>query len=112
MLSDDVLLCIFDSYRRKWSPDKLWLWDDLVHVCRRWRRIIFGCPRYLKLYLPCASKTDVLAMLDIWPALPLIFHPNLNAKDADEDDIIGALEHRDRMAEISVWGFKCSQSTF
>jgi hypothetical protein len=50
-------------------------------------------------------------MLGIWPALPLIFHANFDKKYVDEDDIIGALEHRDRMAEIYAQGFKC-QSTF
>ena len=110
MLSDDELLCIFDSYRRQLDSD-IWPWADLVHVCRRWRRIIFGCPSYLKLYLICKSKTDVQAMPDIWPVLPLIFHANLDDKDGDEDDIIGALEHRDRMAGIHVRAFECSQFT-
>ena len=110
MLSDDELLCIFDSYRRQLDLD-IWPWADLVHVCRRWRHIIFGYPSYLKLYLICKSKTNVQAMLDIWPVLPLIFHANLDDKDAGEDDIIGALEHRDRMDGIHVRAFACSPFT-
>ena len=48
-------------------------------------------------------------MLDIWPALPFNIHANLNANDADEDDIIGALEHRDRIARIHLQRFTRSQ---
>ena len=110
-LSDDVLLCIFDSYRREWRPrlDRIlwaiWPWTDLVHVCRRWRRIVFASPRYLKLYLTCKSKPDVQAALDIWPALPLDIHANFDDEGADEDDIIGTLKHHDRLARIQIEGF-------
>jgi len=111
-LSDDVLLCIFDSYRRdsEWRPGPCaWPWDVLVHVCQRWRRIVFAFPGYLDLHLRCKSKTDVQAMLEIWPALPLHFHIILDSIKVDENDIIGTLEHRDRMAGINFQGFKRSQ---
>lgn len=68
--SDDVHLCIFDSYRRnsERSPGA-WPWYDLVHVCQRWR----GFPHCPRLYLTCeSSKTEVEAMLNVWPALPLM----------------------------------------
>ena len=114
-LPDDVLLCIFDFYRRKWSPSSgiTWPWDYLAHVCRSWRRVVFGYPHYLKLYLTCNSKADVQTALDIWPALPLRIHADasLSAKDADKDDsdIIDALEHHDRIVGIDLWGFDRSQ---
>lgn len=117
-LSDDVLLCIFDSCRRESfrkidsrnGPDT-WLWYDLVHVCRRWRCIVFAFPGYLGLGLKCKSKTHMQAALEIWPALPhsVCICANLNGKGTDEDDIIGALEHRDHVAGISLWGLKRSQ---
>jgi len=103
MLSDDILLHIFDSYRREWILNLvrlgMWPWRALVHVCRRWRRIAFGCPHYLKLYPSCEAKTDVHAALDIWQALPLSIFARLNEKYA-YDNIISALEHRDRFAVI------------
>jgi len=121
-LSDDVLLCIFDSYRREVEEDlslsparSSWPWPgrDLVHVCRRWRRIAFGYPHYLKLYPSCNSKPEVQAALNIWPALPLSIVANLNTKDAYRflyrDTIISALEHRDRVADIGFWEFNHSQ---
>ena len=115
-LSDDVLLCIFDSYRRKCSREFVvsngwasWSWHKFVHVCRRWRRIIFAFPGYLDLRLGCNSKTDVEAALDIWPALPVSIHAILCDKDPDEDDTISTLKHRDRIVGIHFWAFNCSQ---
>ena len=110
-LSDDVLLCIFDSYRRDLECGGMWPWGDLVHVCQRWRHVVFAYPGYLDLRLRCKSKTDVRATLDIWPTLPLSIHAILYHKDVDEDDLIGALEHRDRITGIDLGGFKCSQLT-
>jgi len=111
-LSDDVLLYIFNSYRQEFAYHDCrgaWPWHKFVHVCRRWRRIVFAFPGYLDVHLRCKSNTHVQATLDIWPALPLSIDTNLNAKDADEDDIIGALEHRDRMAGIYLGRLDCSQ---
>lgn len=117
-LSDDVLLCIFNSYRRTISCSQsfiisngwgIWPWHKLVHVCRRWRRLVFAYPVYLDLRLRCKSKTHVQAALDLWPALSLSIHATLGANVADEDDTIGALEHRDRIAEIHLRGLNHSQ---
>jgi len=119
MLPDDVLLCIFDSYRRIFdfrgeylgsAGPGIWPWHMFVHVCRRWRRIFFAFPCYLNLHLICKSKTDVQATLDIWPALPLRIHANLYGQDADDgDEIAGALEHRDHIVGIYLQGFNRSQ---
>ena len=108
-LSDDALLCIFDSYRRDSESGGMWPWGDLVHVCQRWRRIIFAFPGCLDLRLGCKSKTDVQAAIDIWPALPLSISATLNVENTDEDDIIGALEHRGRIAGIHLRKFNHSQ---
>jgi hypothetical protein len=32
------------------------VWQVLVHVCRRWRSIVFGSPRRLNLQLFCTSR--------------------------------------------------------
>jgi hypothetical protein len=71
----------------------------LVHVCRRWRCLVFGSPRRLSLQLcycthsRCARKT-----LDVWPALPLLIHGRIN----DEDNVISGLEHRISQIDITV----------
>ena len=47
-------------------------WQLLVHVCRRWRNVVFGSPRRLNLQLRCTHETPVKDKLDVWPSLPLI----------------------------------------
>ena len=79
-------------------------WHKLIHVCRRWRQIIFSSPRRLDLYLLCTSGTPVRKNLGLWPAFPIIIdhvnYPNYSSKifsPDDEDNIIAALEHPDRV---------------
>ena len=47
-------------------------WKCLVQVCRRWRQLIYGSPRYLDLILYC-SRTEGIPVkhLSYWPALPI-----------------------------------------
>jgi hypothetical protein len=102
-LSDDIILCVFDSYRQELEDsDGTWPWHVLTHICQRWRRIIFACPVHLNLQLECKSRTDAKAALDLWPTLPIIIKATFN-RNRDEDDIIGALEYRDRIAGITLW---------
>ncbi|KAI0295429.1 hypothetical protein B0F90DRAFT_1750905, partial [Multifurca ochricompacta] len=64
-LSDDSLLEIFDFCRQilimPWQP--YWDWHTMVHVCRRWRQLIFASPRRLELQLVCKSRTPVKRIL-------------------------------------------------
>ena len=49
-LPDIVLLDTFDFYLGKENADELYdydVWQILVHVCRRWRSIVFASPRRL-----------------------------------------------------------------
>ena len=109
-LSDDVLLRIFDSYRRDYEGinSTRW-WHALVHICERWRRIIFAFPGHLDLQLVCESKTDMKTTLDIWPALPISIQASFYKNCADEDGIIGALENCDRIAGINFGGLTRSK---
>ncbi|KAI0286436.1 hypothetical protein BC826DRAFT_83896 [Russula brevipes] len=95
---------IFDFYMKK--SKRIEAWCTLVHVCRRWRAIVFASPRRLNLRLRCTERTPVKEMLDVWPALPIkvcnVGGPMSLAGGAD--DIIAALEHNDRVCEISLWG--------
>jgi hypothetical protein len=81
MLPDDVLLEIFVFYRGQYryanpgSP--LWKWHFLVHVCQKWRQIVFASPRRLDLQIFCTNKTPVRKNLGIWPALPLVIEYEL-----------------------------------
>jgi hypothetical protein len=109
-LPDDVLLDIFDFYldndncaREPRDTDE---WHTLVHVCRRWRNVVFASPRRLNLSLLCGEKTPVRAMLDIWPALPMEIESHWRGNwEVRLDNIIAALEHRDRVRSITIQNF-------
>jgi hypothetical protein len=88
------------------DEDEEWKWHKLVHVCRRWRGIVFASPLRLNLKLYCFPTTPVRKLLHIWPELPLvIYFDNLNLETRDRDmldNLIAALEHHDRVSEISI----------
>jgi hypothetical protein len=82
-----------------------------VHVCQRWRRIIFASPRRLDLHLTCSYGTSVRKNLAFWQAgLPLAIdyparlHPiyGFALPPDDEDNIFFALEHSRRVHYINI----------
>ena len=79
----------------------------LVHVCRRWRSLVFESPRRLNLRLVCTPITRVKDTLDIWPPLPLIIHDIYDIETSDVENTIAALEHNDRVCQIAL---SCSYS--
>jgi hypothetical protein len=108
MLVDDVLLEIFEFYRNRGHlpPCHVWNWDILVHVCRRWRKIIFDSPRRLNLRLLCTYETPVRKHLGIWPAFPIDLQLDslVDLRPKDEDNAIAALQHRDRVTSVRLFG--------
>jgi len=105
-LPGDVLLDIFGSYMDL-HEDEEWqtavLWETLVHVCHRWRNLVFSSPRHLGLQLLCTDRTRVREMLHIWPALPI--HINASYMYASSppggmDNIIATLENSSRVSRI------------
>ena len=78
-------------------------WQSLVHVCRRWRSVVFGSPRRLNLRLYCTTRTPVRDVLDIWPALPLLIWDDDYVVTEGVDNIIAALRCRDRVCQIHLW---------
>lgn len=60
---DDVLLAIFDFYADgvQLAKKAAEAWQTPVHVCRRWRSVIFESPRRLNpsLQLVCKSETNL-----------------------------------------------------
>ncbi|KAN0114206.1 hypothetical protein V8E52_007004 [Russula decolorans] len=113
ILSNDALLSVFSLCRPvflyddeaednrnleggDWG-DECW-WYKLVHVCRRWRYLIFGSPSYLRLCLVCTTGTPVAHMLANSPPLPLIIDHILKDQDhditaEDEEGILLVLQH-------------------
>ncbi len=109
MLSDDILLDIFDSCRFEELEDELpsrpWEWDRLVHVCRQWRQIIFASPHRLRLRLRCTYGTPVRSHLSCWPAFPIVVDYNIFGKSFapnDEANLIAALEHSNRICVLNL----------
>jgi hypothetical protein len=110
ILPDDVLLTIFDfhvnyfEYLHKDLPrkDELEVWQLLVHVCQRWRSVVFGSPRFLNLQLVCTPRTPVLETLDVWPALPLVVHCYGDYPISGVYNILAALKYHDRIRKINI----------
>ncbi len=112
VLPDDVLLAIFDFYvveadvrlfyafgNQNAKREVDW-WQSLVHVCRRWRSVIFGSPRRLNLQLLCMSDTPARKDLDVWPALPLLIGGTVS--ESSVDNVVARLEHSNRICQISI----------
>jgi hypothetical protein len=107
-LTDDALLDIFDFYLNDDTPNvfqhaNINEWHTLVHVCRRWRDLVFASPRRLNLRLLCRKDTPAREMLDIWPALPIEIHdPWVGRLGVGLDNVFAALEHPDRVRSIDL----------
>ena len=102
MLPDDALLAIFDFYVVRIPPKEtdIEAWVSLVHVCRRWRCVVFGSPRRLNLRLVCAPGTPARETLDVWPALPLVIEGTISSTSAD--NIVVAPGYMDRVCRIDL----------
>jgi hypothetical protein len=110
-LPDDVLLVIFDIFRLSGTDLELrhkpvWNWHILIHVCRRWRQVVFASPLRLDLQLLCTPGTPVRKYLGCWPAFPIaIDYENgrpFSHGSIFEDDVIAALEHPNRVRHIKL----------
>ena len=107
MLPDDVLLEIFDFYVDEDLEDESYKkdiekWQRLVHVCHRWRSVVFRSPRRLNLQLLWTPGTPARGTLDVWPSLPILI-PDYGSPTEDVDDILAVLERSDRVVEINFY---------
>ena len=98
-LPNNVFLDIFDFYQIDAVLYHSWL--RLVHVCRRWRSVVFASPHRLGLQLTCRATTPVREILDVWPPMQIIIDDSQPTR-LGGDNIIAALEHRDRVCEIRL----------
>ena len=109
VLPDDVLLEIFEVFmlimKPSWGVDKRGVesWQSLVHVCRRWRNLVFESPRRLNLQLFCTPETRAKETLHVWPAfLPLIVKGNMDVSSRT-DNVISALEQTNRVRQVDLY---------
>jgi len=86
-----------------WTRERWWY--SLVQVCRRWRYLILGSAHHLGLSLVCSHGTPVAEMLEHSPPLPLIID-HIDHSDSitteDEEAIVLALKHRDRVRRVRL----------
>ena len=120
ILDDDSLLHIFYLYRptifdgdednilhfaggRRWDRERWWY--QLAHVCQGWRNLILRSASFLGLCLVCTYGTSIADMLAHSHPLPLIIDFNdayRKIAAEDEDEIILALEQRERVHRIRI----------
>ena len=103
VLLDEVLLEVFDFCADE-NPEA---WQTLVHVCQRWRCIIFGSPRRLNVRLFCTPGTP-RNTLDVWPPFPLLIWAH-DCITEDMDNMIALLEKSDRVCQINLMGIPTPQ---
>ena len=116
-IPDDPLLEIFGFYveaaYKLYYPNEfdgigyLEEWFTLIHVCRRWRSLVFASPCRLRLRLVCTRGRPVREMLDIWPTLPIVVDDeDLSCYQRPRmehfDSVTAALKHRNRVCQISL----------
>ena len=114
MLPDGVLLEIFNVYvdQGQFTKQDIEVWQTLVHVCQRWRTVVFGSPRRLNLQLVCSPGTPARDMLDIWPALPLFIRGYGSYQAESVDNILATLERVDRVCHIILLQVSSSHLEF
>ena len=104
-LPDDVLLAMFDFYVAKdqglptfisiSEKREIESWQSLVHVCRRWRGLVFASPRRLNLRLWYTARMSI----NVWPAIPLL----IRREDYSVDDVIADLEYSNRIRQLEIY---------
>ena len=104
-LPDDALIYVFYFYVTQASEVEAW--HTLVHLCKRWRNLVFGSPLRLNLRIACTNKTPVREMLDIWPPLPIVISGRLKRK-TNLNNVKAALEHHDRVCKIMLFFARCN----
>ena len=112
-LPDDVLLGTFELYLGKDVPEYIAYdhnydgWKTLVHVCRRWRCIVFASPHRLDLKLYCTRQRLVNSeTLDVWPALPIVIDVRDIRSKEDVTDVDAALRHHNRVCKICYYNLE------
>jgi F-box-like len=110
-LPDNVLLDIFESNQvsiNEVGAKFQWDWKTLVHVCQRWRYLIFKSPTRLNLHIFFSEVSPMMEMLDVWPPFPFVIHFTYDFAweeddpDGSLDNLFVALAHRDRVREIHI----------
>jgi hypothetical protein len=116
-LPEDVLLEIFDAYRRdmelrpqyEHTWNSRYGWFKLAHVCLRWRRGVLSSPSRLDMHLlltPCKASMDSESVLRCLPRLPILLDysaAQFRPQTPEENNLFrAAVEDRGRVHGISL----------
>ncbi len=101
-LPDDVLFeiladCVVNPDIH--PSERMLNWQCLVQVCERWQQLIYSSPKSLDLHFYCTNTNSFRKTLDLWPAFPLSV---CGYTDSGQEDVIAALELRDRVRRIDL----------
>ncbi len=104
ILPDDIFReifasCLPDPYAYGDPIERMRLWQRLVHVCQRWRQIIYASPYYLDLHIYCSNRTPFSKDLSCWPEFPLAVRYFIPREGRN---LIAALKHPDRVRRIDL----------
>jgi hypothetical protein len=120
-LPDNVLLEIFSFDLDRLVPQGLSFldrdrWQTLVHICQRWRYLVFASPRRLKSQLFCTARRPVKTMLDVWPNLPIAIEdrglPVSRYCRSGSANIIATLQQHNRVSRIYLYDIKKPMDSF
>jgi hypothetical protein len=75
-------------------------------VCQKWRNIVLGSPRRLRLRLPCSARRSLKKTLAIRPPLPLDIQESYYS---DMDNTLAALKHNNRVYGVQLRNITSSQ---
>jgi len=104
VLSDNVLVEIFFYVNVRGQPFVLSPWHALVHVCRRWRYLVFASPRRLGLRLEYSGHRPISKVLQTWPVLPVTVMLGARPGESPKrwDNMVASLEseYHNRICEI------------
>ena len=105
MLPGDVLLENFDLYvDQAPKDDEIEAWHTLVHVCQKWRNVVFESPHRLNISLVRTARKPVRQMLAAWPPLPIVVKQHGRTMSLwGVDNIVAALERNDQIRGIDLW---------
>ena len=118
MLPDDALVEIFSFYVNAQISESGWY--RLVHVCRRWRYVVFSSPHRLNLRLAYGGSRPLTSTPDSWSDLPLAVSRQYSTQYGAHKDylpnsfwssnIAAALKsgHDNRISEIHLYDIPCS----
>jgi hypothetical protein len=84
-------------------------WHTLMHVCRKWRYVVFASPRWLHLELICTERNSVYQMPNVWLALPIVIYVSGNPRcewsnHSGVTNVISVLKRYSLVCRINIWG--------